>query len=51
MQRAIEMLMGWCKDCGEVRPVDRELGCCEACGSPHVSAFRPVEEHLVAEAA
>ena len=44
-------LMGWCKDCEEVRDLDRELGCCGDCGSPHVSAFRPEQAHPVAQAA
>lgn len=40
-KRASEVLKGWCKACGSVREMDRDLGCCRACGSRHVSARRP----------
>ncbi|GEM_PF-4716788 len=46
-----EALKGWCKNCAEVRDLDRELGRCGDCGSPHVSPWRPVELRPVAEAA
>ena len=46
-----EILKGWCKSCEEVRDLDRELGRCGECGSPHVSACLPVELRPVAEAA
>ena len=36
----IEELRGWCKACGEVRTLDREMGRCGDCGSPHVSSRR-----------
>ena len=39
-------LKGWCKACGEVRNLDRDLGCCRSCGSPHVSSRRPLIEAL-----
>ena len=51
MNEMREILKGWCKSCGEVRDLDRELGRCADCGSPHVSAFHPAELLPVAEAA
>ena len=47
----VKELKGWCKACGEVRGLDREVGCCRACRSPHVSSRRPASGALLLEEA